>query len=298
MSMDTHLEKGVSTILKKKHRDLLDAFRQNHMGMAGLIIFSFFLLMAVFGPVIFPYNPVDFGSGEDVFAAPSFQHPLGLDDMGRDVLRALISGSRVSLLVGILATVISMLLGTVIGIVSGYFGGKIDIILMRFTDIFLVLPWLPLMLVIAAILGSSIWNIIFVIGLTSWSGTARVVRSQTLTVKENQYVERAKAIGAGNLHIMFKHILPNVFPLVFANTILIAAVAIISETTLSFLGMGDTLKPSWGMMLHFAFESGAASIGAYWFLIPPGICVILVVLSFTFLGYAFDEILNPKLRRR
>ncbi len=298
MMVDTNKLNDSSVSIKNRNKDLLDAFLQNRMGMAGFIMFSFFLLMAVFGPLFLPYDPLEFGSGSDVFAAPSLEHPLGLDDMGRDVMRALISGSRVSLLVGVLATVISMMLGTVIGIVSGYFGGKTDMLLMRFTDIFLVLPWLPLMLVIAAILGSNIWNIIFVIGLTSWSGTARVVRAQTLTVKENQYVERAKAIGAGHLHIMFKHIMPNVFPLVFANTILIAAVAIISETTLSFLGMGDTLRPSWGMMLHFAFESGASSAGAFWFLIPPGICVILVVLSFTFLGYAFDEILNPKLRRR
>ena len=154
------------------------------------------------------------------------------------------------------------------------------------------------MLVLAAILGSSIWNIILVIGLTSWAGTARVVRAQALSIKERQFVERAKSIGADDRHIMVKHILPNVFPLVFANTILVSAVAILSETTLSFLGMGDPTHPSWGMMLHFAFESGAASVGAFWFLLPPGLCVVAVVLAFTFLGYAFDEILNPKLERR
>ncbi len=266
--------------------------------MTGAVILSIFILIALFGPLVRPYDAMDFGEAGDVFAPPSPGHPLGLDDMGRDVLGALIAGSRISLMVGILATLISMILGTTIGIISGYFGGRIDVLLMRFTDVFLVLPWLPLMLVLAAILGSSVWNIVLVIGFTSWAGTARVVRVQTLSVKEKQFVERARAIGSGHTHIMVRHILPNVFPLVFANTILVSAVAILSETTLSFLGMGDSLRPSWGMMLHFAFESGAASIGAFWFLLPPGLCVVAVVLGFTFLGYAFDEILNPKLKSR
>ncbi len=169
---------------------------------------------------------------------------------------------------------------------------------MRFTDFFLVIPWLPLMMVLAAILGTSLWNIIFVIGITGWAGTARVVRSQTLSVRERQFVERTVSIGASSRHIMIRHILPNVFPLVFANTVLVAAVAIVSETTLSFLGLGDPTMASWGMMLHYAFESGTTSAGAYWYYLPPGICVVLVVLSFTLLGYAFDEILNPKLRKR
>ncbi|NLN59096.1 MAG: ABC transporter permease, partial [Deltaproteobacteria bacterium] len=191
-----------------------------------------------------------------------------------------------------------MVIGTVIGIVSGYSGKVIDNVLMRITDFFLVIPWLPLMMVLAAILGTSIWNIIVVIGVTSWAGTARVVRSQTLSVRENQFVERTVSIGAGSGHIMLHHILPNVFPLVFANTILIAAAAITSETTLSFLGLGDPAHASWGMMLHYAFETGATSTGAWWYFLPPGLCVVAVVLAFTLMGYAFDEILNPKLKER
>jgi peptide/nickel transport system permease protein len=229
---------------------------------------------------------------------PNAQHILGTDDMGRDVLANLISGGRISLLIGILATLISMIIGTFIGISSGYFGKGIDNFFMRLTDFFLVIPWLPLMMVLAAILGTNIWNIIFVIGLTSWAGAARVVRSQTLSIKERQFIERTVSIGASHKHIMIKHILPNVFPLIFANTVLVASVAIVSETTLSFLGLGDPSMASWGMMLHYAFESGAASVGAYWFYLPPGICVVAVVLSFTLMGYAFDEILNPKLRGR
>lgn len=266
--------------------------------MTGTVILLFFIVVAIVGPVFIPFSTMEFGEVEDILLPPSAKHLLGTDDMGRDVLANLISGSRISLLVGAVATAISMIIGTSIGILAGYFGKGIDNLLMRFTDFFLVIPWLPLMMVLAAILGTNLWNIIFVIGITGWAGTARVVRAQTLSIKERQFVERTISIGAGSTHIMLRHILPNVFPLVFANTVLVAAVAIVSETTLSFLGLGDPTMASWGMMLHYAFEGGATAAGAYWYYLPPGICVVLVVLAFTLLGYAFDEILNPKLRGR
>ncbi len=274
------------------------SLRKNKLAMTGTIILLFFLLLAVIGPILVPFSTMEFGEVEDILLAPSAQHWLGTDDMGRDVLANVIAGSRISLLIGATATAISMIIGTLIGIVSGYFGKAIDNLLMRFTDFFLVIPWLPLMMVLAAILGTSIWNIILVIGITGWAGTARVVRAQTLSVKERQYIERTVSLGAGSFHIMMRHVLPNVFPLVFANTVLVAAVAIVSETTLSFLGLGDPTTASWGMMLHYAFEGGATAAGAWWYYLPPGLCVVLVVLSFTLLGYAFDEILNPKLRER
>jgi peptide/nickel transport system permease protein len=283
---------------KKKILDFLRAVIKNKMALLGSVTLIFFLIVVIFGPILLPFSSSDFGTVEDIMQPPNAQHILGTDDMGRDVLANLISGGRISLLIGILATLISMIIGTFIGISSGYFGKGIDNFFMRLTDFFLVIPWLPLMMVLAAILGTNIWNIIFVIGLTSWAGTARVVRSQTLSIKERQFIERTVSIGASHKHIMIKHILPNVFPLIFANTVLVASVAIVSETTLSFLGLGDPSMASWGMMLHYAFESGAASVGAYWFYLPPGICVVAVVLSFTLMGYAFDEILNPKLRGR
>jgi len=170
--------------------------------------------------------------------------------------------------------------------------------LMRFTDIFLVIPALPFMLLIGAIAGPSLVNMILVIGVVSWPGTARIVRAQTLSIKEKQFVERARSIGASDVHIIKAHILPNVIPLIFANTVLIIASAILMESTLSFLGLGDPLAISWGSMLHFAFSSSAMSNGAWWYFVPPGLCIALVVLGFTFLGYAMDEILNPKLRNR
>lgn len=282
----------------RKLKELFGSIYNNKTALVGTVVLIFFVIVAIFGPMIIPFSTLDFGNPEDMLQAPNSEHWLGTDDMGRDILANLITGARVSLLIGFLATLISMSIGTLIGISSGYFGKAIDTILMRLTDFFLVIPWLPLMMVLAAILGTSIWNIIFVIGITSWAGTARVVRAQTLSVRERQFVERTISLGAGSFHIMSKHILPNVFPLIFANTVLIAATAIISETTLSFLGLGDPTRASWGMMLHYAFESGAASANAYWYYLPPGICVVLVVLSFALMGYAFDEIMNPKFKER
>ena len=169
---------------------------------------------------------------------------------------------------------------------------------MRLTDAFLVIPWLPLAMVLAAAWGQNYWMIVLIIGITSWPGTARMVRSDTLRVRELQFIERAKAIGSSTGHVMRRHILPNVMPLIFANLVLVVAIAILSETTLSFLGLGDPLNFSWGTMLYYAWVNGAAGLPAWWYLLPPGIAVILVVLAFTFIGTAYEEVLDPKLRKR
>jgi peptide/nickel transport system permease protein len=186
----------------------------------------------------------------------------------------------------------------VVGIAAGYYGGWPERLLMRLTDWFLVIPFLPLAIVLASLLGRSLFVIIMLIGFTSWPGTSRLVQAQTLTVKTRPYVERARALGASNWHLITRHVLPNVFPLIFANTILVVAIAILSETTLSFLGLGDPLQVSWGTILEFAFSAGAASAGAWWWLLPPGLCIVFVVLAFTMCGYALDEILNPRIRQR
>jgi peptide/nickel transport system permease protein len=290
-------DKAARELWKRGINTFWQEFRQNTMGVAGLVVLLIFAVLAVLGPV-FVSSTGQVQELDMLLLPPSADHWLGTDDMGKDVFLGLIEGARVSMLVGVTATLMSMVIGAVIGITAGFYGGGIDAVLMRLTDIFLVIPWLPLMLVLAALLGSNIWTIIFVIGITSWAGTARIIRSQTLSCKERPYVERARAIGSSDFHIMTKHILPNVFPLIFANTVLVAAVAIISETTLSFLGMGDPTRTSWGMMLHYAFETGATTLGAWWWLIPPGLCVVFVVLAFTYVGYALDEVLNPRLRRR
>jgi peptide/nickel transport system permease protein len=191
-----------------------------------------------------------------------------------------------------------MVIGTLVGLASGYFGGWTGALLFRITEWVLVIPFLPLAIVLASVLGPSLLNISFVIGVTSWPGTALLIRSQTLSIKERAYIERAKVLGAGQWHQIRKHVLPNVMPMIFANTTLTVAIAILSETTLSFLGLGDPTRISWGTMLDDAYTVGAITTGSWWFLIPPGVCVVVVVLAFTLIGQALEEVLNPRLKGR
>jgi peptide/nickel transport system permease protein len=274
-------------------------FAKNRMGVAGLAILTVFVVLALLADVLVPEARLSAANAPGVpLQPPSSRFWLGTDELGRSVLDLVIQGSQISLLVGFLATAISMLIGALVGISAGYFGGWIGALLMRITDWFLVIPFLPLAIVLAAILGRSLFVIALVIALVTWPGTARVVRAQVLSLKERPYVERARALGANHRQIIARHILPNVFPLIFANTILVVAVAILTEATLSFLGLGDPFSVSWGSILESAFVEGAISLGAWWYLVPPGLCIVLVVLGFTMCGYAFDEILDPRLRER
>ena len=269
------------------------------MGVAGLAILTVFVLLAIFADVLVPEASLSVTNAPGTpLEPPSFRFWLGTDEVGRSVLGLVIQGSQISLLVGFLATAISMLIGSLVGIVAGYFGGWIEVVLMRVTDWFLVIPFFPLAIVLAAILGRGLFVIAFVIGITTWPSTARVVRAQVLTLKERPYVERARALGASDRQIVTRHLLPNVFPLIFANTTLVVAVAILTEASLSFVGLGDPFSISWGSILESAFAEGAISLGAWWYLVPPGLCIVLVVLAFTMCGYAFDEILDPRLRDR
>ncbi len=274
-------------------------FRTHRSGMIGLGILVVFIVVALAAPLLASRDGLDVTRANGpVLGAPSAHYLLGTDENGRSVLTLLIWGSRVSLLVGLMATLISMVIGTLIGLVSGFFPGWVGRIFFRLTEWFLVIPFLPLAIALATVLGRSLFNIILVIGVTSWPGTALLIRSQTLSIKERPYVERAQAIGAGRWHQIGKHVLPNVMPMVFANTTLTVAIAILSETTLSFLGLGDPTRTSWGTMLDSAFEVGAITTGCWWYIIPPGVCVVLVVLAFTLIGQALEEVLNPRLRSR
>lgn len=274
-------------------------FRRHRSGLAGLIVLSVFIVLALAAPLLADADTLEVTKAPGgILEPPSTRFWLGTDDNGRPILAELIWGARISLLVGLTATVISMVLGTLIGLASGYLTGWPAAVLYRFTEWFLVLPFLPLALVLATVLGPSLSTIIIVIGVTSWPGTALLIRSQTLSVKERAFLERSRVLGAGRWRQIVRHILPNVMPMVFANTTLTVAVAILTETTLSFLGLGDPTRVSWGTMLNDAFDIGATTAGAWWFIIPPGLCVVLVVLSFTLIGKAIEEILDPRLRER
>jgi len=274
-------------------------YRHNKMGIAGIAILVFFIGVALFAALFQDARSVDpsYVSGP-VRHAPSLQFPLGTDNLGISVLSLVVAGSKISLLVGLTASVITMTIGAVVGVVAGYRGGAVDTVLMRVTDFGLVLPWLALAIVLASIMGPSLTTVILVIGLTSWPGTARLVRSQVLSIRERPYVERSRALGASDGHMILHHVLPNVMPVILANAVLTVAIAILSETSLSFLGLGDPLTTSWGSIIENAFAGGATTLGAWWWIMSPGVCIVLVVLAFTFIGFALDEIINPRLRER
>jgi len=300
-------------LTKKKLKEIWGIFRGNKMGMAGLIILLFFVIMAVFAPLIMDVLAWIFGwehgwawneyvSDDQDGAPPTPEHLLGTDNHGTDILARVLYGTRVSLLVGIVATVVSMGLGAGVGLLSGFWGGVRDEVLMRITDVFLVIPWLALMIVLATLMpgGATVSKVIFVIGITGWSSTARIVRAQVFSVKERAFVERARAIGAGDAYIVRRHIFPNVFPLVFANSILTVALSILSESTLSFIQLGpDSNKVvTWGNILGDADLGLALQQELYLWVIVPGLCIVFLVMGFAFVGYALDEIFNPKLRKR
>src|SRR3982750_1535845 len=235
--------------------------------MLAIILFA-----AIFAPLITPYDPYQRLRVQpaDLFAPPDAQHLLGRDDAGKDIWSQLIYGARVSLIVGFAAFLVSMGIGTSVGLISGYYGGTIGNLLMRLVDFLMVVPDLPLMLVIIAVWGRGLFNIILVIGLLSWTYTARLVRSQTLSIKERQFILRTKSIGASNARIILRHILPQVLPLIVAQAVLDISASILAESSLSFLGLGDPNLVSWGSMLNFALDRGAVSRQAWWFLLPPG----------------------------
>jgi len=277
-------------------RSVRDLLLGTWRGRIGLGMLGLFLFLAIFGSAIAPDNPD--ASSLDILAKPSTDHWLGTTEQGSDVFSQLLVGTRVSLVVGFAAAAISAVLGAAVGLLGGYFGGWTDRIFDSLENWFLVIPTLPLMIVLARLLDPSLTVLIAVIGLTSWAGTGRIVRAQVLTLRERAFVERARALGASDGYIIRTHILPNTLPLIFANTVLIVAVAILSEAALAFLGLGDPARISWGTMLENAFSSGAPSAGAWWYVIPPGLCITLLVLSVSILGYLFEEYVNPRLREQ
>lgn len=273
--------------------------KRNPMALFGMIMLLVIVFMAVFAPLIVPFTLEEMSTmkvtAEDVLAPPDAEHLLGRDDAGKDVLSQLIYGARISLIVGFTASFMSLIIGTIVGMAAGYFGGRIDNFLMRMVDILMVIPTLPLMLVIITFWGRGLDKIILVIGLLYWTYMARLVRSQVISIKERHYVLRAKALGASDLRIIVRHIFPQVVPLIIAQGVLDTSSAIIAESSLAFLGLGDPTQVSWGMMLNFAFAR-AISQEAWWFLLPPGFAIVWVSLSLVLIGTALEEVFNPRLK--
>ena len=293
----TPVEREKTRLVVDRWKDISKKVVRNRVGLSGVIILLFFGLMAIFGPMV--SGDVKTPGQYDDYLKASSKHLLGTDNFGVDIFRQLLYGARTSMIVGVFSAVIASVLGALVGLYSGYVGGWKDEVVMRINDVVLSIPWLVLMIIVAALLGEiDLTGIILIIGLTGWSYTARMVRAQVLSVKERQFIERARAIGSSDMDIIRKHIFPNTFPLIFANTILTVAVSILSEATLSFLHMRPVGEVTWGTMLSYAADSSAFQVGLHWWILAPGLCIVVVVLGFTLLGYALDEILNPKLRRR
>ncbi len=288
-------------------RDFARRFASRSDGVIGLVILVFFVLLALFPETFVGKLETATTASGHPLEPPSLAHLFGTDKLGRDILNQTVHGARISMTIGFLATLITIVIGAVIGIVAGFRGGWLDTSLMRLTDFFLILPTFVLAILLAPIIldivgdGAEVFGIkatliviVVVIGLTSWASTARIIRSQTLSVRERMFVDRARVIGSGPGHIMRRHILPNVTNLIVANTVLTFAAAIFTETTLAFIGLGDPFAPSWGELLNAAQAAGAPSLGAWWYIVPPATCVVLVILAFTLVGNALDDVMNPK----
>jgi peptide/nickel transport system permease protein len=285
----------------------LREFGRRPAGVVGVGVLVVFAVLAI-APGLFvgPLQNVTTATAGHL-EPPSWALPLGSDSLGRSVLNLTVWGTRISMVIGLLATIVTVAIGAGIGIISGYFGGRTDAVLMRITDLFLVLPTFVLALILAPIILDIVGSdaelfgirvtlivIVIVIGVTSWASTARVIRSQVLSLKERAFVDRARVVGADGPHIMRHHLLPNVINLIIANTVLTFAGAVLTETTLAFIGLGDPFQPSWGQVLNDAQTVGAPSLGAWWWVAGPAACIVMVVLAFTLVGNALDEVLNPK----
>jgi peptide/nickel transport system permease protein len=280
--------------LGRRRNWLWEVVAESRQAKVGLAVLAFFIILAILAPWIEPYD-IHTRVGP-VYAPPSLKHPLGLDDGGIDMVSLLIQGGRISLIVGFAATLVAMVIGGGVGILAGYFGGTLDVALMRVTDYFLVIPDLPLAIIVAAVWGASLTHLIFVIALLLWTTTARIIRAQVKSVRERVYVKRARSIGASDIRIIFLHVLPQIGPLLIANTVLTVAVAIFDETALSFLGLGDPTAVTWGSIIEFAFLRTAISSGAWWAVIPAGLCVALVIMGCYWFGQAIEDALNPRLK--
>jgi peptide/nickel transport system permease protein len=274
----------------------------DRFALFGLAIYATFVLTAIFADQIAPYDPTeilytanydlaaDLRPGQEGFI-------LGTTSLGRDIFSQIVYGTRSALLIGLTAAFMVALIGSIVGLVSGYFGGWVDALLMRLADVAFGIPFLPFVIVLAAFLEPSIWNVVIAMALVLWRDTARVVRSQVLTLRTRSYVDAARVSGSSDLKIILRHIAPNILPLSFLYGSIAIGWAILTEASISFLGFGDPNSISWGYMLQDAFASQALAKQAYYWFVPPGICIILVVSAGFFITRGYESILFPKLGR-
>lgn len=282
---------------KRSARRVWSQLRSDRSATVGLVLLASFVAMALAAPLFADRSELAAAAGRNNpnLAAPSGKFWLGTDEIGRDVFALLVWGARVSLYIGLLATVVAVGIGSVLGLIAGYAKGWISRVMLAIDDFFLVLPFIPLAIVLALLLGRSPTIMALVIGGTFWAGGSRLIRAQVLSLRERGYVERATALGASSRQIITRHVLPGVAPLIIANASLIVPGAILAESTLAFLGLGDRFSPSWGKVLEGAQSSGALTLNAWWYYLPPGLCIIGIVLALTLVGKALERIFDPRL---
>ena len=288
-------------------RSFLGQVLRRNDGRFGVLILVMFTVLALF-PDLFvgKLETATTATGQSL-QPPGGGYLFGTDELGRDVFNMTVHGARISMAIGLMATMITVLVGALLGIIAGYVGGRVDTVIMRISDFFLVLPTIVLAIILAPVIldvvgadaelfgiRATMIVIVVVIGLTSWAVTARIIRSQVLLIKMRMFVDRARVVGSGPGRIMRVHVLPNVINLIVAQAVLTFAVAVFTETTLAFIGLGDPFAPSWGQILNAAQSAGAPGLGAWWYIVPPAVCVVLVVLAFTLVGNALDDVLNPR----
>mgnify|MGYP001033865531 CR=1 FL=1 len=281
------------TRARSKARGAWATFVSSRYGLAGLILLLLVVIPAVFAPVFAPADP--FALGAKPFLRPgSSGHPLGTDHLGRDVLSQILFGARISLEVGLVAAGIAAVVGIIVGSVSGYFGGWLDVLLSRVTDMFLIIPAFFLIIIVVATLGSGILYVMVVIGLTSWPANARLMRAQVLTLRERTFIHGLTALGESRFRILTRHIIPNGIQPVITNCTLLIAAAVLTEASLSFLGLGDPNKASWGRMIY---DGRTSILTAWWPSIFPGVAMVITVLAFYLIGDGLSYVLTPKTRR-
>ncbi len=273
---------------------ILGGALHNRAAIVGIALIATFAGIALLAPWITPY-PVDAVSC-GVFEAPSLSHWFGCDDGGIDMVSLIIMGSRISMLVGVTASLIAIGVGASVGILSGYYGGWVDAVLMRITDYLLIVPQIVLMMVVAVVWGPSLFHVIIVIGVLMWTSPARLIRAQVKGLRERVFIKRVESLGASHLHTILRHILPQIGPLLVANAVLAITTAIFNETALAFLGLSDPHAITWGTILEHAFDRAAVSSGAWWAVVPAGVAIALLVLGCYMLGRSIEDGLNPRLK--